>query len=406
MKEVRARYLFERREVRGTDAPLASATRDGVVLRDDLDQGVWNPGDDVSMYKLVEPGDFVIGLRSFQHGLSASVVRGLVSPAYTVLRSISPEVDGRFFAHYFRSAPFINILEELSQGIRQGRTIPYEGFANLRLPVPALEEQRRIADFLDEQVALLDRAVALRQRQAILAQQRRLAWCSKATTSGLEEVPLADTGVTWMPHMAQGWALRRLGGSFRTGSGTTPTATVGKYFDGPHPWLNTGDLRDSSVTSTRRTLTDVALADFRVLRFYPPGSLVVAMYGATVGRLGLLEVEACVNQACCVLYGEGAVLTEYAFYWLLAHRPHIIELAVGAGQPNISQEIVRSLRIPTPGLPEQRHIVNELRTLDRQVDGLMSRCADSVRLLLERRQALITAAVTGQLDVATAGCAA
>ncbi len=172
MRQVRARYLFARREVRGAAAPLASATKDGVLVREDLEQGVWNPGDDISTYKLVEPGDFVIGLRSFQHGLSASAVRGLVSPAYTVLRSASQQVNTRYFAHYFRSAPFIHTLDELSQGIRQGRTIPYEGFANLRLPVPPLEEQRRIADFLDDQIALLDRAVALRQEQGRLLRQR------------------------------------------------------------------------------------------------------------------------------------------------------------------------------------------------------------------------------------------
>src|SRR5215218_9259580 len=97
-RTVRARHLFERREVRGVDAPLASATKDGVTLREESGNAVWNPGDDVSLYKLVEPDDFVIGLRSFQHGIARSHTRGLVSPAYTVLRGKSKDLVPNYFA--------------------------------------------------------------------------------------------------------------------------------------------------------------------------------------------------------------------------------------------------------------------------------------------------------------------
>ncbi len=163
---VRARYIFKRVDVRGASAPLASATVQGVSLRAENEHSVWNPGDDLSAYKLVEPGDFVIGLRSFQHGFSFSQVRGLVSPAYNVFRA-SIELEPRFYKYYFRSRHFITLMDNLSQGIRQGKTIDYEDFSGHYLQVPPLHEQRRIADFLDAETRRIDALVTLGERQPL-----------------------------------------------------------------------------------------------------------------------------------------------------------------------------------------------------------------------------------------------
>jgi len=396
----RARFLFLRRDVRGADAPLASATKDGVSLRSDLDFSVWNPDSNVSNYKLVEPDDFVIGLRSFQHGISHSTVRGLVSPAYTVLRAV-PGVEPRFYKYYFRSSLLISQLANITQGIRQGQAIDMEAFQNLRMPLPPLEEQRRIADFLDTETRRIDRLRAASQRQSALLDQRLTEQLRQLTTSaGHPETK--TTGVPWMPRMAANWRLHKVGRAFLTGSGTTPRSSDTDYFDGEHSWVNTGDLRDGKVTEPSKTVTSKALADYPTLTVYPPGSLVVAMYGATTGRVGILGVPACVNQACCVLSEAGAVDPEFAFFWFRAHRPEILGLASGGGQPNISQDLVRSLRIPAPSKDEQRLIVRRAREWEGRIVAQQGRQKRRVDLLTERRQALVTAAVTGQFDVATA----
>ena len=199
---IRSRFVFQRRDVRGADAPLASATKDGVFLRDDLDISVWNPDSDVSNYKLVEPNDFVIGLRSFQHGISHSEARGIVSPAYTVLRG-TEMIEPRYFKYYFRSALLISQLANITQGIRQGQTIDMEAFANLTLPIPSLDEQRRIADFLDGETARIDELVRLRNLQV----------------GKLAEALRSEAGRT-APQW-QSLPLRRAVESVRTG--TTPT---------------------------------------------------------------------------------------------------------------------------------------------------------------------------------------
>lgn len=146
---IRAKYLFQELKVSDVDAPLASATMDGVVLREEMDTNVWNPQDSTQSYKLVEPGDFVINLRSFQHGFSYSEVRGKVSPAYSVFRlrhELLSKYSSSYFSYLFQSKQFIGQLESISVGIRQGRNIPYEDFANLLIPIPNADLRTEIEE--------------------------------------------------------------------------------------------------------------------------------------------------------------------------------------------------------------------------------------------------------------------
>ena len=139
---IKAKYLFEERNLNTVDAPLASATMHGVVLRSDSEGSVWNPAESTDAYKLVEPNDFVINLRSFQHGFSFSEIRGKVSPAYSVFRLRENwESDGlvKYFSHYFQSRQFIDLLATIAVGIRQGKNIPFGSFADLPIPVPKPE---------------------------------------------------------------------------------------------------------------------------------------------------------------------------------------------------------------------------------------------------------------------------
>ncbi|MFC9490185.1 restriction endonuclease subunit S, partial [Streptomyces hydrogenans] len=108
-----------------------------------------------------------------------------------------------------------------------------------------------------------------------------------------------------------------------------------------------------------------------------------------------------VNQACCVLKPVGGLRVDYLHYWFVAHKSGVVNLAVGAGQPNLSQDLIRQLRIPAPDLKEQGKIVDALREAEHDARHRIARLEARGRLLAERRQALITAAVTGQLDVTT-----
>jgi type I restriction enzyme S subunit len=156
---IRAKILFEQKNVSGVEAPLASATMDGVFLREEMVNDVWNPEENSETYKLVEPEDFVIGLRSFQHGFSYSEIRGKVSPAYTVFtlrREFRKNLDPKYFSYLFQTRQFISLLDAISVGIRQGRNIPFESFANLLIPVPETTDQARIVQLQENNLVKIN----------------------------------------------------------------------------------------------------------------------------------------------------------------------------------------------------------------------------------------------------------
>jgi len=362
------------------------------------------PSEDLSGYRVAEAGDLVVNKLSARDGaLGVARQVGIVSPAYWVLVPDLTRVEPTYLHYMLRSKRYLGEIGRRSKYMPPAQfDLPWEQFRTLPLELPSLEEQRRVADFLDDQVALLDRAIHLRQQQLGLVSRRFHSEARRATTFGLEAGPTKPTRLAWMPTMAAKWTRGRVARSFRTGSGTTPPASQELYFDGPYDWVNTGDLRDGLIVRPKRTVTDLALSDYSTLRRYPAGSLVIAMYGATIGRLGLLSRPACVNQACCVLYEGTDVTTLFAFYWLLAYRDEITDLAVGAGQPNISQETVSSLPLPVPAQFEQETIVAHLERERERSEALADTLTRSISLLQERKQALITTAVTCELDVATA----
>ena len=278
-----------------------------------------------------------------------------------------------------------------------------EDLGDVILHVPPVDEQRRIAEYLDAETARMDVLLAATGRQIGVLNCRRLAAFRAMTTGSAERVPPVATGIRSIPLTRGDWKLFKVGRFFKTGSGTTPRTSEPRFFDGPYPWINTGDLCDGLILDPARSVSPAALQEYPALRVYPSGTLMVAMYGATIGRAGISAAPACVNQACCALIPLGPVDVTYAFYWFVAHRTEIVRFGLGGGQPNISQDLVRSLRIPAPdSVAEQRRIGRDCEAVEEEHARYRSLLARRSALLAERRQALITAAVTGQIDVTTA----
>lgn len=167
----RADAIFENTSRKGhLNEPLLSVTQErGVIPRDMLQGRVTMPSGETGSFKLVEPGNFVISLRSFQGGLEHSSYRGLVSPAYTVLKELV-EIDERFFRHYFKSADFIKRLSVAVIGIRDGKQISFQDFCSIKAPLPPVDEQKAIAARLDEAESEIS---LLRKYAAALKTQKR-----------------------------------------------------------------------------------------------------------------------------------------------------------------------------------------------------------------------------------------
>ena len=375
---------------------------DSELSEEEMDRKVVR-SEDRSKYKRVAPGDLVYNMmRAWQGAFGSVVVDGMVSPAYVVAKPKS-DLPSEWIEYLLRTDFAVNEIKRFSRGITDFRLRLYwDEFKNLRICVPPEEDRVSILRFLDHETAKIDALIAEQQCLIELLQEKRQAVISHAVTKGLNpDAPMKDSGVEWLGEVPEHWEVRKVSQLFDAiGSGTTPKSeTVEFYEDGVIPWLVTGDLNDSLLCDCQNRITESAMAQHTTLRLYPAGSVAVAMYGATIGKASILDFEATVNQACCVLPPTALVLNRFLLGFILAARKHLLSIATGGGQPNINQEVIRSLRLPLPKLDEQAAIVSHLeRSLD-EFELLLALSSQQVALLQERRSALISAAVTGQIDV-------
>ena len=164
-----------------------------------------------------------------------------------------------------------------------------------------------------------------------------------------------------------------------------------------------GDLKDGVLATTKRTVTESALKDFSALKLHPKGSLLVAMYGATIGKTGVLSMAACSNQACCALASPRSnVNPVFIQSIVIMARPHLMQQSYGGGQPNINAEVVRSLRVPLPPMPEQESILRCLDDATIPLNTAIARTEREIALMQEYRTRLTADLVTGKLDVRAA----
>ena len=153
-------------------------------------------------------------------------------------------------------------------------------------------------------------------------------------------------------------------------SGSTPYRLNKDYYGGNIPWLKTGDLNDGYITHISENITEKALNETSV-KLNPKGSVLIAMYGATIGKIGILTYPATTNQACCACDVSHGIEKEYLFYFLLSHREKFIKLGGGGAQPNISKEKIINTYIPIPPHLEQKRIVAIIHKVFTKLDAIM-----------------------------------
>lgn len=163
--------------------------------------------------------------------------------------------------------------------------------------------------------------------------------------------------------LPDGWSWRKLSELAKTTSGGTPSRSNKDYWGGSIPWVKSGELGDSRVEKNEEFITELGLKNSSA-KLFPKESLLLALYGATAGKLGVLTYDATTNQAvCCISQDDQLLARDFLRYYLLSQRKKIIEDSFGGAQPNISQAYVREIDIPTPPLTEQKRIVEKLDVL-------------------------------------------
>jgi len=311
---------------------------------------------------------------------------GLASTEVHVVRPL-PTADPRFLQYCFQSSRFLDEGAHSLQGVGNLRRITPLFVQEHKVYDADLQTQRRIADYLDRETGEIDSMVDKLDELEDTLQVRKVEFIRRKTQLSTNDEP---------------WETVPTAHLFETiGSGTTPKGDAHYTKSGEGvPWVTTSELRENVVQSTSQNVTEKAVASISSLKVHPKGAVVIAMYGATIGRLGILGVDAAMNQACCAFSSPRDVDSKFFYYTLWGQRDDIIRLAVGGGQPNISQNMLRRWKVPVPPLEEQRRIADYLDDVTTKIDVMLAKVAELKDLLTERRAALITDVLTGRKDVA------
>ena len=211
---------------------------------------------------------------------------------------------------------------------------------------------------------------------------------------------MKDSGIVRLGLMPKEWSASRVKYIYSViGSGTTPSSGNTLYYDGTENWIQSGDLyKRKYVTNTEKTVTDFAVSTISALHKYKADFIVIAMYGASIGNVAISKIDACVNQACCVIKPNSKVSFNYLYYTLVNDKDIMLDMSIGGTQPNISQAKILELPVFLPPLAEQQRIADFLDEKCSEIDSIRSDIQKQIDILNDYKKSVITEAVTKGLN--------
>ena len=274
----------------------------------------------------------------------------------------------------------------------------------IKITIPPVSEQQTIDNFLHHETAKIDILIEKQQQLIKLLKEKRQAVISNAVTKGLNpNAPLRDSGVEWLGEVPEHWTLPKIKWFFKTESGGTPNTSKFEtyYQDGDIPWIRTTDLNNSELFETPILITKQAVID-SACSLLPKNTVLVAMYGGagSIGMHAILKFVSTINQAVCAILPNEKIDPNFLHLYVEFYRQYWMVGAEGTRKdPNINQETIRDLMISCPPLYEQIEIIRITKDKLLVIDEVTSKSEVNIELMQERRTALISAAVTGKIDV-------
>lgn len=378
--------MFTRAARKGyPDETLLSVYREhGVVPKDSRADNFNRASDDLSAYQLVEPGDLAVNkMKAWQGSLSISQYRGIVSPAYFIYTPHHHH-DRRYLHHLLRSQPMVAAYKAVSAGVRIGQwDLDPFAFSRLKLAMPSAPEQRAIADYLDRETAQIDTLIAKQEQLIVTLRERRNA---------VSEVLLAD-------RIRNGdrlkWSVNEIDHRAGTRWSELPLLSVS---------ITWGVRRRDEMTD------DVPRAeDLSMYKLVDRGAVVINRMRAFQGALGVAGEAGIVSPDYAVLQ-PGSAIDAHWLAALMRTQTFVAEMSsrlkgIGGTEggavrtPRINVDDLLDIVVDLPSLSHQEDDLRSMTLQTAKIDTLISKAEQFIALSKERRSALITAAVTGQIDV-------
>ena len=383
-----------------SDEQLAASQKYGVIPQSLMmqlnDSKVMLALKGTESFRHVEANNFVISLRSFEGGIEYSQYTGCVSPAYTVLKNSKPISYG-YYRYLLKCSPFIAALQSSTDSLRDGKSINYEQFSALSLPSSSVQEQNVIAAFLDHETAKIDNLIEKQQQLIELLKEKRQAVISHAVTKGLNpDVPMKDSGVEWLGEVPQNWNVVKGGYIGRLfGSESVSESSVSDV--GQLPFIKVSTLSLDSFVLNQPEWFIKTPQD----KNYNPESnyIVFPKRGAAIftNKVNLVREPSIIDPNLMGWIIKEGISDEYVAF--LLKKRGLSDIADVSTVPQINNKHIAPEKFPLPPYKEQLDIVIHLQKSLSTIDDLIAITQKGIEFSQERRTALISAAVTGKIDV-------
>ncbi len=259
------------------------------------------------------------------------------------------------------------------------------------LPLAPLEEQKRIVELIEKQFARLDEARELIQKSLDYYADRKSALLHRAFTGELTKKWREEKNLSF-----NNWTQTVLNNVAKWSSGGTPSRKNKEYFIGDIPWVKTGELNNGYIYNSEEKITEEAIKHSSV-KLFPAGSVLIAMYGATIGQCAILAISATTNQACACGIANADINNKFLFYYLISQKSNFVSLGKGGAQPNISQKVIKEYPILVPStLEEQEEIVRILDSILEKEDK-SKELIDTLEKIDEMKKSILARAFRGEL---------
>ena len=405
----RGKTIFTQRLTKGNQSEilLAATQKYGMLPQSEVEGVVQVKEDaDLQQFRTVHKKDFVISLRSFQGGFEYSQYEGVCSPAYQVFYNTTP-ICHNYYRLLFKSDGFIQKMNSMTVGIREGKNIQYSDFANSLIPVPPIDQQQRIADYLDRKCSQIDAIIARQQEVIEKLKAYKLSVITEAVTKGLNpDVPMKDSGVEWIGEIPEHWVLIKATRIIiSTQNGLTRRdldKSTGQIVLKLRNISSAGEIDyeyQNRIELTRQELDTYRLneGDFLFVRVNGSKSLVgkCAIFHSIGEDVAYNDhiIRVRISQKCM----------ERFFFWYLLSICGKTEIdlhtSTSAGQYTISGEGLRDTRLVLPPKTEQIEIDAHLSKICSSIDKVILQKQTSIDKLTAYKKSLIYEVVTGKREV-------
>ncbi|MFC7061038.1 restriction endonuclease subunit S [Halobacillus seohaensis] len=363
---VTTKEIFKNKTLKNyPNEPVLSVTQEyGVIYRDTIDRRISMDKSNTKNFKLVEQGNFIISLRSFQGGIESSSIQGLVSPAYTVLKVEGEDIEENFYRYYFKYPRFISYMGSAVIGIRDGKQISYKVFSELFIPKPPYNEQQKIASILSS----VDEAIEKTEQIIEQTTKVKKGLMQQLLTKGIGHTKFQKTSIGEIP---EEWRIEELQNITDVRDGTHDSP---KYMDDGIPLITSKNLKPNGIDfSNVNYISTQDHAQIEKRSGVEEGDILFGMIG-TIGNPVVVKKEfdfSIKNVALVKFDREKQVISNYFIYYLLQSSLVLSQLSKGTNggvQKFIALGTIRKLMIPTPSKEEQEEIVKILFSVDEKIN--------------------------------------